>query len=466
MFGFGLGFGHCARVWLGAITLAFMAASPSLADSFGFVFDKDAGGKTIPSGYFDATYSTPNNNPDGPHLGYGSVVQWPDLYPDGSGKSDGGSGYSAMSGYGSSAPYSEYRTLDGVICKATFGTGVVTMNVYGGGQVYPQDGSADADCAYATTIVAVFSVSTDGSFKPLAGALVTFQSGNPAGYPQQFTTTIRPSATGKPLAWVTFGRTKSVAPKGDPQNPDAAYPSGFRADNFSVSVSCPGYRSAGATGDSVQLGPAWMGKALAVYLQSNTADPSHPSISALGPATADLPTSADGTVTGSGSGSGGSGSGSVFDPAGFIRQLMDAIAGFFTLQQADLDSLKTAWGQLAGWGPFSVPAQILQQWESAFGQNGQGGAGDGSDPNYWVLPLTFNPGASGSYGQAAPAGYDRKNLPVVQHNSTVFDGMFPHALDLTSYASTILTGRFLALIALWLSVAFALVRRFTPDLRV
>lgn len=149
-------------------------------------------------------------------------------------------------------------------------------------------------------------------------------------------------------------------------------------------------------------------------------------------------------------------------PTDFFAQLKQTLIDFFTLQQADLDSIHGLYDEFMNYGPFSIPAQVKREFNNAFPP--APGPTD-YDPSYWVIPFRFDPSTIPI--DAGPAGYSPTSAPPpADLNRNLFASMFPSSIDVSPAQTYILAGRKVALIAFWVLIALALIRRFTPELRV
>ena len=182
------------------------------------------------------------------------------------------------------------------------------------------------------------------------------------------------------------------------------------------------------------------------------------------------PTAACGASSGGGSGGTADDSNLLDFVTHFWSKIVAFFQSLFTIDPADLQALKTAASNLANYGPLGVPAAVVGEWNDAFGTGYTGIGADGSQAGYWVIPLQFTDfdNATASL-HAAPQGYVgtyQAPAPTPNYFSSFFSSLFPSQIDMTAYATYILLGRRLALIAMWLVVLFALVHRFTPELRI
>ena len=280
---------------------------------------------------------------------------------------------------------------------------------------------------------------TDG--KPLpAGSVVTMQNHFGADYGQSI----------YPLA---AGFTQCVLGQGEYHRSDAPYAFGLVSDTYDLWVTAPGYFPAEI--DQVP-GNHWAGNTIGISLSPNsyTTPTQAPTTAADNP---DAPPSSTGT-TGSTGGSGGTSS-------------ID-FSGLFTINPDDLTALQTALGKFMTYGPFGAIAALHDAYTAAFASTNTSLYADGSAPDYWTIYLNHADLQNATASQAAlPAGYNpyaayQPPAPTSSTYSSFYSSLFPTHYDLLPYASFILDGRRLALVALWGGVVFNLLRRFTPSLRI
>lgn len=255
------------------------------------------------------------------------------------------------------------------------------------------------------------------------------------------------------------GKKLTYAIFGDPGNSgavksDAPYPSGPSRQMYSFFASAPGYKS--AIGSAAHLfGYQWPGQSVVIVLAPNS---SSNSSSISSPSGTD-PTGGASTDAAGPSGSTPPASSGDGGASAFFSGFWDKVTSFFTLQQPDIDALKLASSNLAGYGPLSLPHQIKDAFDGAFSAPGT----DGSQADYWVIPLHVElDGPLSAY----PSGYNGANTPMAPLSNTIYTNLFPASIDMSPYARWILLGRSACLILLWVTVGFNILKRFTPDLRV
>lgn len=310
-----------------------------------------------------------------------------------------------------------------------------------------------------------------GSFIPLPGVVLTMFkqftddspiNGRPFG--KSLTLGLR-SMGGKSLTYATFGIDKTNTIK-----TDSPYPSGLSTDTFAFVAHLDGYKDVTNIGAvNARPGTAWPGVAMLLILQpASSSSDSSASADGVDPAAAASAWDGTGTPPASGGGSTGGGTGTG-DGSGFFSGFWDRLQTFFhdmfTPDPADLQSLVALKDKFMAWGPLGFPTSVAREFTNAFTHSGNG---DGSDPLYWDFPLVWNPNIAGRGGVSYPNGYnpDAAYQAPAPQTAPLVQSFMPSHLNLAPYATWILRGRLIALIALWSSVGFALLRRFTPDLKV
>lgn len=178
----------------------------------------------------------------------------------------------------------------------------------------------------------------------------------------------------------------------------------------------------------------------------------------------------DPSIPATGGGGGGSAGGAWYD--NFWDAFQTAMVTLFTPDQTDMDSLKAAWSNLYGTGPFGIYADMNNWWAQA---NALAYNYDSTQQAYWQISFShllsqtdFLP-ADSVIG--LPAGYDFTNSWANTHAPDVSPVLimqqpFGSFIDLNNYAPSILRFRAMELLAVWIAGFFYFFKLIRPVVRL
>jgi hypothetical protein len=403
-------------------------------------------------------------------LALGVDWAWPDGYnSDGQGTGFSSAGYSLS---GNAPRVSGDDSIKGSAWGLQYDMSGVTYRTFGVGYAALKGSMNDPNVSatllnpggmnptYGTTVILVTKTDDGHTLVNCPGATVTIFNPNGAAYGKSWVLTARSNAVGQQMTWATFGLLANAGAVGPEMRPDQPYPSGLQRNSYTVTVSCPGYK----TYQEQRLGSAWVGSGSNVALVNTSlaAVSTGGSLPAGGSPAPVLPTDPAATTlppaTATTNPSGGTAGGAWYD--NFWTAFQNAMVALFVPKRSDLDQIVADWQAICSWGPFGLWSQLLAQYTFAAGI---AASGPDTDPNYWVFPLTIGGYFAPSTG--APTGYTGPPAASA-YTPNIFDVGMPKTMNLAPFAPFLVFGRGCMLVLMWCSFGAAIIRRLMPVIRI